>query len=666
MTTATPSAANSDQTLYPALVKGAIQYRNRNGRVKRWKEYSRIVSHNYTGGVQVDSPVVNVMAARSRNIAPQLAFNDPTFDVTCVGHEPNPNSEVACAVALEKAWREEEVNPIMQRVLLDWPTIGRGVAFVGFEAAKEGQILDSKRASVAAQASIAKQGVLKATIGKIRKTLGFNTDTPVNPPSDVRTFKALQNQRVFAERVSPFDFIIDPCATSPQDATYMGRRLWLPLPRAQIMFGKDCPEATSVANIAVYADESDTDPFGNSGTVQDADKFPDEVKRVEVWEVWYITTRKTAYVSKDGHLLSQVWDWKSAHPGFPFVLVDWDEVEDCPIPEGLCAALHTLNNELNEVRKRELAELGKAWSIVTGPKTLPLEDQVKLTQSKDGAYVGIDDDAIGQIDVLQRPMLPTDVWTVESRIMANMDEASHQSAADNGGMNPVRRSATEIQKSSQGSDATMAFRQLQVEVMAEQIAERMLAAMFATFDTPVIVRIINQDGSGNIVDQAGQPVESGEEIDYPFTATEHASFYKIKVASGSMASVAGDVERQQFATVMQLLGEAPWFDAEAAGIHYLSLFPSIKDPSRFIKKNMLGANMAPTAPGQTPGAPWQQPPADPNAPQGQPVAPPTQQPQDPSTVPGMGSGNMQADILAGTAGAATAGTGVNGYPGPIQ
>ena len=178
------TATVDDATLYREQLKGAIQFRNTNNRITRWKEYARIVAHNYTGGTDTTQPVVNIMAARTRSIGPMLAFNEPTFEVTSVGELPNPNSEASLAVVLEKAWREEEVGPVMARVLMDWPTLGRGIFFVGFEAAQEGQVLDAKRNIAATAATFDQQTKNSGIIDKARKLLGMNTQNPIDPPSN--------------------------------------------------------------------------------------------------------------------------------------------------------------------------------------------------------------------------------------------------------------------------------------------------------------------------------------------------------------------------------------------------------------------------------------------------------------------------------------------------
>ena len=100
----TKYAPGENPTLYEQLLRGGLKFRNRKNRASRMQEYARIVGHDYFGNkADVDRPVVNLMAARTRSIPPQLAFNEPTFDVKCIGVMPTPNSEVASAVELVSA-----------------------------------------------------------------------------------------------------------------------------------------------------------------------------------------------------------------------------------------------------------------------------------------------------------------------------------------------------------------------------------------------------------------------------------------------------------------------------------------------------------------------------------------------------------------------------------
>ena len=641
------AASKVDPKVFTDELRGAIIFRNRGGRIKRWKTYTQIISNNYNGSVKKDSPVVNIIASRVRSIAPQVAFNDPTFRVDCIGALPNPNSEAAASVMLGKIWRDEEVGSVTQRVLMDWPGLGRGVWFVGFEASNEGDVLDSKRSVADAQVEVEKQSKARVLIEKMRKTFSGTADKPIDPSREARTFSLLLSMRVFAERVSNFNFVLDPCADSPQNATYMARQIFLPYSRAQLMFGADCPTANSIGNVAVYTNESETDPF-SSTEKGDAALFPDQIKRVAVWELWDIVLRKTVYISSEtGLVIGEPFEWKSAHPGFPFVLVDWDETSDNVYPEGIASAIHSLNNEMNTIRKRELQEAKKAVNVRRVNKSAHASVMAALENAEDDALIPMEDEDTLE-NITNGQIIPPDFWTLENRILANMDEVSRTSSQDSGSMNAVNRSATEVSIANSGSQATISLRQLQVENAAAQIAERMLAAIFVTFDEPIMLRIINRDP--DYVDPAtGMLASVGSEIDYEFIGVDHAAFYKVSVSSGSMASVAQDVERQQAGEVFQLYGNEPWFDRKAFALHHMSMFTSIKNPSQFVLKQDSG-NPLPTNGNELPTNGGQE------ATNGRMLP----------SVGGTGSGNMQADILASTYGAGAPMTGTNGYPGPVQ
>lgn len=661
---AAPAATTADIAsvgrIAVAQVSGGIKYRNKDGRVERWKKYDRIAAHNYVGGQGKDSPKVNLMAARTRAVAPMLAFNAPTFNILSKGPLPDPNSEVALAAMLERTWVEEGFQAHIREVLLDWPAHGTGAVYVGFESAGEGDVLDAKKALLDASQNMAKQGIANRAVAGLRKTLGFgDPETPVDPPSAQTALKFFTSNRAFIERISTYDLVLDPCATSAATCDFMARRLHLPLVKAKLMFGADCPAAESIGNVAVYTDTSDADPFGSTSAPQDADKFPDEVKRVEVWEHWSMSARRTTYIDKGGKVIGQPKPWKSPHPGFPIVVLEWDAVADCPWAEGLMAAMHDLNDELNEIRRRELAEIGKAFGIILIPDTLSAEKEAEIRDAKDRAVIRVSEEEADRIIALNLTALPPETWGLEQRVKADLDEISRTSSSMTGTIPSGDHTATEASYAQGATDAAMADRQRQVEEFVEQIAERVLAIFFTCFSESVGVHIPNQDPELPDPDSAdGSFIPVGTLIDYPFIGTEHAGFYTVKVSSGSMASSAKDIERQQASMITQLYGKEPWFDLKTWALDHMAMFPSVKDPSRYIvhvEQQTAGMGAGSDGSGTQPTLP-------PDATGG--TIPPTNGAPAPSTDLGVGSGQPQADLLAATMGGGLApGTGVNGSTG---
>jgi hypothetical protein len=570
------------QHMYEEQLKGSLVYRAKDHRETRWQRYEQLLAHNWTSGKATeDSPVVNLVAARTRSIQPRLAFNAPNFVVSSYGPPPSPNSETANAAFLLMMWDLEGFDKVARQVTLDWPAFGLGVAFVGYEKADEGAILDAKR-------RIGGLAVPEFIKGALRNLPGASKGD-VEAAREQRAVKYLTKHRIFADRVAPLNFVIDPCADSFDAAQHMWRRIFIPAERAQRMFGKKCPPADSVSNVAIYSDSSSPDPFGDREDATLVSDMPPSVKRVPVWEGWNITTRETVYLDRWGKFLVG-FEWKSPHPDFPFVELLWDVIPDVVYPEGLMAAGYALNSELHTIRKRELAEAGKACGKFKGPKDIDEDSKAALLSGVDGAYVGMDDPE--SVGVLDRPPMPAEFWLLEDRIKGDFDQVTNTSAYDTAGMPQVRRTATEAAFSQSSSDAMMSDRQLAVERWASRVGERMLAIGGAVFDEVIPIQIANSDE--NFADEGSNvPIGVGTPIILNYVATEHSGYYRVDVTSGSMASAAKDMELAQAGQIFMLYGNQPWFKSREFAKHHMSLLTSVKDPSRFIMDDTEAAEPDP-------------------------------------------------------------------------
>lgn len=629
---------------YEAMVLGGLEYRRMWDRQKRWKSYLAALSHNWTSGAaKDDSPVVNIVAARVRAQGPRLALNDPTFEVKSYGPPPTPNSEAANSAILAMTWKQEDFGTTLRKAILDEGTFGLGLGFVGYEKSDDGAILDQKRKLFGLVSPEFTNKVASVAPGIVNR-LSSNEEVAM---------RFSLAERVFCERVSPFNFIIDPCASSFDDATYMARRLFLPAVRAKMMFGKNCPTADSVANVALYNDTSNSNATSQDGKL--ASTLPDSVKRVCVWELWDITSRATVYLDADGKAIKDgAFSWRSPHPGFPIVALLWDEIPDQVYPEGLMAAGWTLNAEINEIRKRQLAELRKAWSIFKG-RNLTRETKRKLESGlKDGDILEVDEQE--DLEALTMTSLPPEVWTVEDRAKNDLDQATGTTAYDSGGMPAVKRTATEASYSQGSSDALTSFRQIAVERWAAQVAERALAIITSCFDEVIPLRIENKDP--DLIDPAtGESVEIGVLIDFDYRGVDHAGYYSLNALQGSMAANAKDVEIQQLMGAFSLFSGMPGFDPVAMAKHIVAKFPSVHDPGQFFVDDTQ-----PDAPEEVP--PEMQIPAVPTDPMQQ---PPMMPPDQMAGLPlDGGSGNMSADLSAAMNGAMAPMTGDNGMGGAMN
>lgn len=636
---------------YEEQLRGGLAFQAAFDRLDEWAQYVEIMGHNFRGNdlLEGHAPTVNLLAARVRAQPPRLAYGVPTFNVTAYGRPPSPNSEAAIAARLKQIWEQEAFDDVTRQVTQDWPLFGLGIGFVGYESAKDCELASTRRRLFGFVPTGITEAVSRATDGASDK---------LSKPEDRRT-KLFRRERIFLERVSPVDFVMDPCGRHWDGCQFMARRLSLPQARAEAMFGVHTPKQKSATAAVWRGSVSGEDGMWTPTDLES--RLPDSIKRISVWELWDIVSRRTIYLCAESRKVigPHVYDWKAPHPGFPFVAMLWDEMPDDPYPMSLSAAILPQNEELHLIRQRHIAEVGKAigkWRVSSSV----FNDR----DAKEALLSDIDGDVVraeeGDIEPLTFTSIPPEHFAVEAQIRRDIDEVTHTSPFDAGTVSPYRPSATEATIVQSGSDAVAMWRKTSVERFASQVAERVLAYLLTVADEPVPLRIINNDENHLILDKDGHPVfrldamglplpalaAKGELIDYMFTGIEHAGAYNVKTIEDTMSSMAKDTERMQLIHMFDRFVDRPWFKAREAAAHIVSLSPSVRDPHKFIMteeeySQAAAAQAPPMAPdkmGMMAGMGGAMP-------------------------DGLGSGNMTADMAAGMMGAVAPGTGFNGMGG---
>lgn len=581
--------SSDEAKTWEAMLDSSLKYRAKFGREDRWKRYTKRLAHIYHDGrVSEESPVINIMAARIRSLVPQLAIGMPSVKVEALTRPSDPNSEPALAQRLETAWKLERMDEETRRVTLDAETYGIGVGFVGYETSWGEQVVGRQRRAF---------GVLPPDVtDRISRATGGRSDA-VSTEEDV-TIPSLLSERWFLERVSPFNLIVDPTCDHITNAGFMGRRLFLSEKDGQDWFGKKCPKADSVGNVTQW-DTSETDPFSASEPSDLTTAIDPRVRRVVVWELWDIIAGRTVYLSRSGKAFF-VREWASTYAGFPFAYMLWDEIPDSVFPEGMAAALEPLANELHVIRKRELQALrtGIRKYVSRGP--MSQKARLALLSDRDGEVVELAD--YDSLDALQFQPIPPDMYSIENRVKADMDEVSATSPNLALSQGQIRKTATESAFIQSAADAMIGYRQLMVERFAARVLEIGLSITTQLFDEPVPIKVINADP--NQVDaKTGQPLPLGDAIEYTFVGVDHAGHYSVTVEPGTMVASARDVENQQYQGIWDRLKDEPWFDRQAFGIHMLSRQQGIRDAGNFVVKQQPPQVQAQQAPPQMPQMP---------------------------------------------------------------
>ncbi len=618
--------------IFEAQLSSALRFRAKFGREERWKRYIKRLAHVYYTDTQVESPTINIMAARIRALVPQLALGMPSVKVESYMRPGDPNSEPALAKILEMLWRSEKMDAETRRVTLDSETFGIGIGFVGYEAAFGSDVLSRTRKLFGIMPEPLTEKLSTWTGGA---TDGLSTET-------VEAVKRFMSERAFLTRTSPLNFIIDPTADHFTNATYMGRRLFLTQEQADAI-SKGSFKPDSVGNVSEHDTSNGLDPFTTKEPGELQNIIENEVRRCIVWELWDITRKKTVYLDRTGKVPKDdcVKEWRSTHSGFPFVPMLWDDVPDCVYPEGLATGLEPLSNELHLIRKRQLQVLrqGIRKYVSNGPLTAKARQAVKSDVDSEIVELGETD----ELQPMQWNPIPADMFSVEARVKADMDEVSATSHMQAAGAAQIRKTATESAFIQASADAMMSYRQLMVEEFTQNVMEILLSIVTSLFDSPIPLKIINADPE--LPDsQTGMPLELGDTIEYSFVGIDHKGLYRITIEPGSMVAQAKDVERQHLLAIREAMSPMPYFNVKAFDMLILSTMPSIRDASRYILTGeQIGGGVPGQPAGMQPGVPPQE------APGSSPAAAPS--------IPAFGEVNASAegDVLSAMFGQVAAG-----------
>lgn len=566
----------SQKTDWRDMIASSLAYQNMNKTGERYRRYIRLMQHRWEKDSDTplsdDAPVVNMLASRVRAVAPKLAMGVPSWRVKSVFAPPSLNSEGALSEVLKTIWRTEQMASEMKRITDDYALFGPGIGFVGYEASFDEKVIDRQRSLF---------GVIPVRPGSTLDEIAERL--PTFTTEQIKSVQMLLSQRVFMRRTSPLNFAPDPTAEHISSSGFMGRRLFLTRYEAKMLLGDKAPEPKSVANVAYHDTIDPNDPFSTIENDELQHIIAVAVQRVVVWELWDIGERKTVYLDSEGNWIKDD-EWRSAHPGFPFVVMNWDDVPDVVQSEGLGAALEPSNRELHLLRSAmaSAAKRGKRkYRISTD---LDQDAMDALVSDQDGALIPLESDQYAE--PLSDASFPGELYQYEERILDSIDQLSQMSAYDTGQGVPGKKTATESAFIQATSDAVTSYRQSQIENFVAEVGERLIAPIISVYDNPIPLRIANRDSALIIRDErvegGSRTAEIGEEVEFDFIGIDHAGMYAVSVEPGSLVAQAKDMERANLFSAFDRFALQPWFDARAMASYILSTMPGIRNSGDFI------------------------------------------------------------------------------------
>lgn len=159
---------------------------------------------------------VNIVDALVSVVVPSLYFKNPKT-ITLPNKIESEDSAPLCAKTIDYYRKKLESDIVNQKVIWDGYVLGMGVYKIGY-ATKFG--MDIEDDSFPQK----RDGTFKDRVDKVFTKLGFKTKSVseiVRPEVDY----TIISENPFISYVNPFDFLIDPRATTINDAMWLGHRM---------------------------------------------------------------------------------------------------------------------------------------------------------------------------------------------------------------------------------------------------------------------------------------------------------------------------------------------------------------------------------------------------------------------------------------------------------
>jgi len=217
---------------------------------------------------QIEPPRVNQLA----NTLAATTFNQrPKFFVEPVTKAQNDVAEWGETATNAEWQRDHAINSEIRRCGFDEAMYGWGIAYTGVKTdyvAAVGARKQRQRDALK-EKSLAERGLIP---DDYYESAEVHMDwTPTTVENDDR----IRRDRIFTVRIDPWRFVIDPAATDPENAKWMG--VWCYMDEASVL---DSPDFDPVAKKRVeFGNRMDEDVL----SVASGDPY----KYAKIWEMWF-------------------------------------------------------------------------------------------------------------------------------------------------------------------------------------------------------------------------------------------------------------------------------------------------------------------------------------------------------------------------------------------
>ncbi len=455
-----------------------------------------------------DRITVNITGAAVQDFLPFLVRQNPEFILT--PEEPNTGDKAKLATAgINHFWKKGKMTRQYKMSVQDMLVIGHGILKTGYR-------------------------------------FEVDMDMPENPKYGELNFDTfIKVDHPFLKRVNPFKFVFAPDAedSTLHTARWAAEILFKPLQdvvtneryakkvRRKIATGTYTPETV---------DSFLTKHFAGTHALGDWSKMePDELEAqqlVVLFEFWDKKFGKYLLFAGgvEEPLIEEEWKYDYLED-FPFILSNFQPLNDMPYGPGLPMLMEDQQHEKNRIRTAEFQhrrKFSKRKFVISQNAVASGAELEKLLNDKD-EYVVVQGAADQSIKELPAPPLPSDNYRVDQVIDEDIRQILGQDELATGKALPSRTTAREVDVR-QGLIGLKAQERVErVDELAFDAAEQILAHLQANLEKPRMVRIAGPDGVAwqkltkeEIQGQYGLELQSSSKEEYD-PATEKAQRMQI-------------------------------------------------------------------------------------------------------------------------------------------
>lgn len=401
---------------------------------------------------------VNLTGSTIQNMLPFLISTKPQF----ICHPTKPTDNITAklqAAVLNHHYGQRKVHPQVKRAALDCVIMGHGIVETGY--------------------TLELDEAIKAVDGEIEYADYIREEAP------------------FAKRVSPYNFLWDYMASECDLATSRWCAEIIYMPLRDVLANSNHLKSTVrkiEAGLYTVTCRQDVLNLDRSYTNEERTEYEEEDELAVLYKVWDKKYRKY-YLFADGVLPPLVEkDWPYPYlDGFPYRMVEFIPIPDCPFPMGLALAIEDQQHELNAIRTRMFRHgrrFNRKYEVVSNQ--IEPGEVDKLIDGEDGTHILVK--ALNTVSPIRDADMSTDHQIIEARVQDDIQRLSGQDSLIQGGALPSRTTAGEVNARGNLFRMKLDDRVESMDTFVLGVGEDILAHIKSNMLSEQVIRLVGPEG----------------------------------------------------------------------------------------------------------------------------------------------------------------------------